>query len=582
MAAMAAPMLLLCVLGVFGAKQIGDHSDINEHPAQSVSILQTQKQTAIATLKASCNDTELVCPYLSWLPFGYACAPRHVGCPVSCSSGEHVCHTPSTCETCAAVNYCSSQPCPMVCGFGQTICCDLSDNSLSCVDLDAGCPINCTEGAFSCHAPPSCAGCAGVNWCSSSPCPANCDASETSCSTTNSTFCVPFEQGCPANCSEQEYSCHSPGRVTGEAGVNWCSSTPCSPICNTSEVACALTNGSEVCVGREQGCPVSCAKHEHQCYAPPTCKNCTGLNWCSSDPCPQMCASHEISCSRHNGTNFCVKRKDGCPAKCSKEEHACHWPPHPPSKQAFNWCSTKKCPKACGATELACAEDDGSGSCVPRAEGCPVKCKKHEHQCHSPPAHADGSGRNWCSDVPCPANCSKGQVACLGADEAYTCHNRTAGCPANCSKRQHVCHSAPKDECPDCVAVNWCSEEQCPEACAADEITCPPHKGSGAFCRRLSQGCPVHCKASEHSCHAPPHCAGCMGSNWCSDKPCPLLCAADEMECVGSNGTEFCVLVSEGCPVSCRDEDYICHMSPQCAECVGTNWCSPTPCATSV
>ena len=49
-------MLLLCVLGVFGAKQIGDHSDINEHPAQSVSILQTQKQTAAWTWWMRANE----------------------------------------------------------------------------------------------------------------------------------------------------------------------------------------------------------------------------------------------------------------------------------------------------------------------------------------------------------------------------------------------------------------------------------------------------------------------------------------------------------------------------------------------
>lgn len=194
----------------------------------------------------------------------------------------------------------------------------------------------------------------------------------------------------------------------------------------------------------------------------------------------------------------------------------------------------------------------------------------------------DGSGLNWCAeaDSPCPLyNCSKGQVACL-EDEVYTCHDRRDGCPANCSKHQHVCHSAPEADCPDCVAVNWCSDEKCPEACSHDEITCL-HK-HGTTCRLLSQGCPVHCNASQHSCHSPPPCKGCTGSNWCSDVPCPFVCASDEIQCTGSNGTEFCAAVADGCPVTCRDEDYICHMPPQCPECVGTNWCSAEPCATSV
>ncbi|CAE7649155.1 ndor1 [Symbiodinium necroappetens] len=245
-------------------------------------------------------------------------------------------------------------------------------------------------------------------------------------------------------------------------------------------------------------------------------------------------------------------------------------------------CLLQKCPEACNSTELACAAEDGGGICVPREAGCPVKCKKHEHRCHSPPARADGSGLNWCAeaDSPCPLyNCSKGQVACL-EDEVYTCYDRRDGCPANCSKHQHVCHSAPEADCPDCVAVNWCSDEKCPEACSDDEITCL-HK-HGTTCRLLSQGCPVHCNASQHSCHSPPPCKGCTGSNWCSDVPCPFVCASDEIQCTGSNGTEFCAAVADGCPVTCRDEDYICHMPPQCPECVGTNWCSAEPCATSV
>ncbi|CAE7655034.1 ndor1 [Symbiodinium sp. CCMP2456] len=573
-------LLLLYVLGASGAKQI---TEIDEDlPTRSGSMLQTQKQLAPAALKSSCSDSELVCQYWSWLPIVYSCAPRDAGCPVSCSSGEHACHTPPTCETCSAVNYCSSQPCPVVCGFGQIMCNDISDNTVSCAKLEAGCPIKCPADAFDCHAPPTCAGCAGTNWCSSKPCPAICPDGQTSCAARNGSYCVPFHQGCPANCSKQEYSCHSPGRVAGEAGINWCSSIPCSPICKASEVPCALANGTDVCVDKDKGCPISCEKHEHQCHAPPQCKNCTGINWCSSDPCPQMCDLHEISCSRHDGSNFCAARTNGCPANCSNKEHHCHWPPHPPAQQGFNWCSKQKCPQACNSTELACTAEDGGGICMPREAGCPVKCKKHEHRCHSPPARADGSGLNWCAeaDSPCPLyNCSKSQVACL-EDEVYTCYDRRDGCPANCSKHQHVCHSAPEADCPDCVAVNWCSHEKCPEACSADEITCL-HK-HGTTCRLLSQGCPVHCNASQYSCHSPPPCRGCTGSNWCSDVPCPFVCASDEIQCAGSNGTEFCAAVDDGCPVTCRDEDYICHMPPQCPECVGTNWCSAEPCATSV
>ncbi|CAK9058765.1 unnamed protein product [Durusdinium trenchii] len=157
-----------------------------------------------------------------------------------------------------------------------------------------------------------------------------------------------------------------------------------------------------------------------------------------------------------------------------------------------------------------------------------------------------------------------------------------------------ACHSVPA--CDGCVGVNWCSVDPCPTTCDEDEITCAPEpeddkdgkesehdkKHRHFQCRPKKDGCPVECKDDQHKCFTPPACEGCVGMHWCSKEACPLVCNATEMGCLAENGTQFCVATSDGCPVTCRDEEFVCHLAPQCDECIGTNWCSATACATSL
>lgn len=122
-------LAMYCILWIAlhvadGAKQFSDSLEV---PVKTASILQTQHQVAAGhdainscaaqdRLQASsCNDTEILCPgsFYSIFPWSYTCASASDGCPVSCASGEHVCTTPPLCELCAAVNYCSQQPCPV-------------------------------------------------------------------------------------------------------------------------------------------------------------------------------------------------------------------------------------------------------------------------------------------------------------------------------------------------------------------------------------------------------------------------------------------------------------------------------------
>jgi len=72
------------------------------------------RKKACAKATGQCNESEILCEgdYYNFFPWDYSCASRREGCPVSCASGEHVCTTPAMCENCAAVQYCSTQPCP--------------------------------------------------------------------------------------------------------------------------------------------------------------------------------------------------------------------------------------------------------------------------------------------------------------------------------------------------------------------------------------------------------------------------------------------------------------------------------------
>lgn len=565
-------------------------------PVKSNSVLQTQHKVATG----QCNESEILCEgdYYNFFPWDYSCASRREGCPVSCASGEHVCTTPAMCENCAAVQYCSTQPCPTICGYDQLLC-DSPGQQTSpwCAYKEMGCPVVCAELDYQCHTPASSTS-AAVNWCSSAPCPANCKEHEISCSAASGSYCVSFDQGCPATCKSEEYECKIPGPRPGEAGVSFCSPVPCPPACNATEVTCGSSDDADFCMPKEQGCPVACGKSMYTCHSPPECDNCTGLNWCSDAPCPQLCGTREISCLRGNGSNFCVNRSLGCPVDCSSKETACHWPPLAPNNQGMNWCSMEPCPTVCNTTQLACIQEDSSGLCVEKSEGCPAKCHDGEFTCHTPPREEDGYGSNWCSTAPCQPNCTNDEVACGNDDHVYTCFAKSDGCPLNCSNGEHVCHSVPA--CEGCVAVNWCSATGCPSVCADDEIACAlsepeeHHKHhthdkdsskatlSSYDCRPKKEGCPVECKEGQNACFTPPACEGCVGMHWCSKHSCPLICNATEMGCLSENGKEFCVETTAGCPVTCRDEEFVCHLPPTCDECVGTNWCSETPCATTM
>jgi len=361
--------------------------------------------------------------------------------------------------------------------------------------------------------------------------------------------------------------------------LNWCSSTPCPARCGPAEVSCAnLDDGSELCVDAKHGCPVNCSKEENSCYYPPACDDCMATNWCSLDPCPKICTSmDEIPCRQDDGSSMCVSRTEGCPANCSKEEYECHMTPTTQRGEGSNWCSRTPCPQFCNASQISCPTADGN-ICIQREEGCPVNCSKPLSTCHVPPVVEGGLGMNWCSSAPCPAACGTREVQCNG-DEGPFCAQKSEGCPVNCTTGAHSCHTPAV--CSDCVAVNWCSSAVCPVHCAKDKVMCPSNSVPNAtedFCVPLAAGCPVSCSEKDHRCHSPPSCEGCMATNWCSQSPCPAICSEKEITCAKADGEEFCVNASQGCPVTCDENEHMCHTMPQCQECIGSNWCSTSPC----
>eukprot|EP00438_Fugacium_kawagutii_P004882 Skav232189 [mRNA] locus=scaffold4523:65042:67062:- [translate_table: standard] len=138
----------ICAALAHGAWSAKQYSEVGA-AVKSASVLQTQHQIEqTQQLQQACNVSEVLCEgtFYSFFPWDYTCVPRNVGCPVSCRSGEHVCTTPPMCEDCAAVNYCSGQPCPTVCGYDQLLC-DSPGAGVdpSCADKEAGCPVVCAE-----------------------------------------------------------------------------------------------------------------------------------------------------------------------------------------------------------------------------------------------------------------------------------------------------------------------------------------------------------------------------------------------------------------------------------------------------
>eukprot|EP00930_Biecheleria_cincta_P023030 TRINITY_DN16691_c0_g1_i1.p1 TRINITY_DN16691_c0_g1~~TRINITY_DN16691_c0_g1_i1.p1 ORF type:complete len:604 (+),score=83.47 TRINITY_DN16691_c0_g1_i1:61-1872(+) len=540
----------------------------------------------------SCESSEVSCERGDIFGSSQFCVPRNQGCPVACEDGEHECHTPPTCPTCPGVNYCSSQPCAMICGQDELLCDVKAMSTQVCAKQADGCPADCASDQYTCHSPPSCAGCLGRNWCSPSPCPKLCETSQVLCGDT----CRSKLEGCPANCSKEEYLCHSPPLVEGAEARNFCSKSPCPAKCNATEAACAGADGSEFCVPMAEGCPVSCSMGEHVCRMPPSCENCTATNWCSTSPCPSTCNhANEILCKEH-GNASCVPKDEGCPVTCAGEGedrrrrrkslddsgsgkaekvYKCHMPPQREGDAGLNWCSTVPCPEICNAGEVPCSSSSGGGNyCMPKAAGCPVKCSAKQNQCHTPARTAGDVAVNWCSEAACPISCSEQEVACE-TNNASQCVLKMVGCPAKCSAGENTCHLPPT--CAGCTAVNFCSKDACPVECSLSEVVCPSEDGRGR-CVPKNQGCPANCTKNENECHLPPSCDGCVGYNYCSATPCPAKCDLTETTCTKVDGSEFCVPLSHGCPVMCDKDQYMCHTPPECQECVGTNWCSAAPC----
>ena len=156
-----------------------------------------------------------------------SCHPMSTGCPVTCAAGEHVCHSPATCETCHGYSWCSMSPCPITCGMDEILCHDSHTMTDSCHPVSTGCPVTCAAGEHLCHSPPTCEGCHGYDWCSLSTCPITCGMDEIIChdSNTMTESCHPMSTGCPVTCAAGEYMCNG-------QGYNWCSTTPCPVTCS--------------------------------------------------------------------------------------------------------------------------------------------------------------------------------------------------------------------------------------------------------------------------------------------------------------------------------------------------------------
>jgi len=282
----------------------------------------------------------------------------------------------------------------------------------------------------------------------------------------------------------------------------------------------------------------------------------------------------EISCvsSSFFGRAFCVPREYGCPVKCGDNEHTCHMPPTCMGCQGQNWCSPNPCPSSCLADHIQCTLPDLTTQCAHRDLGCPVACPAHQHTCHVPPPCDTCAAVNFCSEHACPAVCKQAETKCVDSDGSEFCVQADRGCPVTCPLGHSSCHAPPA--CATCTATNYCSKGSCPVVCSATQIRCNRADGTD-YCTPRAQGCPVNCTDGEHKCFKPPDCDGCIGRSFCLSTPCPTLCKADEVSCPKGDGGNACVPAAKGCPVVCKAGEYKCLHEDS-----ATHWCSQAPCPT--
>ena len=352
----------------------------------------------------TCSTEEIMCHDSTTMTD--SCHPKSTGCPVTCLAGEHVCHMPPTCDGCDGYNWCSSYTCPLYCGVDEVICHDSATMTDSCHPAATGCPVTCPPGDHVCHVPPTCDTCHGYSYCSPGSCPTYCGMDEVMChdSTTMTDSCHPKSTGCPVACLAGERVCHMPPTCHGCDGHNYCSSSPCPVYCGMDEVTCHdATTMTDSCHPASTGCPVTCASGDHLCQVPATCDTCHGYSYCSPSPCPVYCGVDEVMC--HDSTTMtdsCHPKSTGCPVTCLAGEHVCHSPPVCAGCDGYNWCSSHTCPLTCGMHEVLCHDATTmTDSCHPATSGCPVTCPAGDHVCHSVATCQGCHAYNWCSSTPC-------------------------------------------------------------------------------------------------------------------------------------------------------------------------------------
>ncbi|CAE7893757.1 brcc3 [Symbiodinium sp. KB8] len=544
--------------------------------------LQTKMKKDGAAQYVTCSSEEIMCHDATTMTD--SCHPKSTGCPVTCLAGEHVCHSPPTCDGCDGYNWCSSYTCPLYCGVDEVICHDSTTMTDTCHPAATGCPVTCPPSDHVCHMPATCDTCHGYSYCSPSSCPVYCGMDEVMChdSSTMTDSCHPASTGCPITCPPGDHVCHMPPSCEGCEGHSYCSPSACPVYCGVDEVLCHdSTAMTDSCHPKSTGCPVTCPPGDNVCHVPPACDTCDGYSYCSPGSCPVYCAMDEVLC--HDSatmTDSCHPASTGCPVTCPPGDHVCHMPATCDTCHGYSYCSPSSCPVYCGADEVMCHDSTTmTDSCHPKSTGCPVTCPPGDNVCHVPPPCDTCDGYSYCSPGSCPVYCAMDEVLCHdSATMTDSCHPASTGCPITCPPGDNVCHMPPT--CDGCQGHSYCSPSSCPVYCGVDEVMCHDSTTMTDSCHPKSTGCPVTCPPGDNVFHVPPTCDTCDGYSYCSPGSCPVYCGIDEVMCHDSSTmTDSCHPASTGCPVTCPPGDHVCHSPATCQGCHGYNWCSTTPCA---
>lgn len=469
-------------------------------------------------------------------------------------------------------------------------------------------------------------------------CPVLCGLSAQTCTSSNSTQCLPLSTSCPLQCSSTQQLCTVKDFGRSATAITQqlvCTSADVTCPCGANSRTCLVSDPvfhdltMSQCLHKSHTCPVTCDPVSQKTCFPISFSedgsiNSTLLPVCvsMSEACP--CGRNAMPCTQTDPltgitrTSCLPKLVDGlaqsCPLTCPLSQSLCQVLHYDASGNAVN--VTRQCVQAgtpcpCGMGTIMCKSSSGSPTCLAAVNAetnasntCPSYCDPAaEDTCSVPSFTINGTSigiLSFCVGKGKGCDCSRGANTkpCTYTSAGITtfeCVFTGQYCPAQCSGSEIPCPAvqnfltdgtllsttAPTGS----LSQPYCASTLDGCGCGQEAHQCS--HGGLTMCLPLQAQCPLHCATWEKICVVTNYdAAGNVVSQkpqcFAKDLPCPCT-GTKSTQCPGQSLCVASALAASLCPcdatqTTCFVQDYSLAGVAVGSRTVCTPLGSPCPC----